>query len=215
MDPYTEKEKTLEEEIILKAKTSRWILGILCIIFGGPVIAAVLLYLWQPDWIDRTTNRGYLIDPPRQFESLQLHTAVGQPVKQFGQGQWLMVFVTPAPCADVCKQNLYRMQQIYKSFLEKDKPRIARLLLMYQPQPDKGFSQWLATAYPGTQYLVVDSTQFQQLVANLPSAQPALTQGVLYLVDPNGNLMMSYSADAQPKNILNDLRKLLRSSNIG
>ncbi|MBX9705408.1 MAG: hypothetical protein K5Q00_04070 [Gammaproteobacteria bacterium] len=199
----------------MSTKRSRWVLGALCVIFGGPVVAAVLLYLWQPDWIDRTSNRGYLIDPPKQFESLQLRAASGQAAKQFGQGQWVMVFVTPAPCADVCKQNLYRMQQVYKSFLEKDKPRIARLLLMYQPQADKGFSQWLAATYPGTSYLIVDSTQFKQLVSDLPSEQAALAQGVLYLVDPNGNLMMSYSADAQPKNILNDLRKLLRSSNIG
>ena len=37
----------------------------------------------------------------------------------------------------------------------------------------------------------------------------------LYLVDPLGNLMMSYPADAEPGGIIKDLKRLLRYSRIG
>jgi len=39
--------------------------------------------------------------------------------------------------------------------------------------------------------------------------------GRSYLVDPLGNLMMSYPADAAPKGMLKDLKRLLRLSHIG
>ena len=37
----------------------------------------------------------------------------------------------------------------------------------------------------------------------------------LYIVDPLGNLMMSYELDANPRDIYKDLKKLLRASRIG
>ena len=39
--------------------------------------------------------------------------------------------------------------------------------------------------------------------------------GRLYLVDPLGNLMMSYPRQAPDKALLTDIRKLLRLSHIG
>jgi len=37
----------------------------------------------------------------------------------------------------------------------------------------------------------------------------------VYLIDPLGNLMMSYSADAKAKGMLEDMKRLLRLSSIG
>jgi hypothetical protein len=37
----------------------------------------------------------------------------------------------------------------------------------------------------------------------------------LYIIDPLGNLMMSYEVDTNPREIYKDLKKLLRGSRIG
>jgi hypothetical protein len=37
----------------------------------------------------------------------------------------------------------------------------------------------------------------------------------IYLIDPLGNLMMSYAPDAKPKGMLEDMKRLLRLSQIG
>jgi hypothetical protein len=37
----------------------------------------------------------------------------------------------------------------------------------------------------------------------------------VYLIDPLGNLMMSYAADAKAKGMLEDMKRLLRLSSIG
>jgi hypothetical protein len=37
----------------------------------------------------------------------------------------------------------------------------------------------------------------------------------IYLIDPLGNLMMSYAPGAKPKGLLEDMKRLLRLSQIG
>ena len=48
-----------------------------------------------------------------------------------------------------------------------------------------------------------------------PDAAPLADTGRIYIVDPLGNLMMSYAADAPDKALLDDLKRLLRLSHIG
>jgi hypothetical protein len=54
-----------------------------------------------------------------------------------------------------------------------------------------------------------------------PTAARSATAGAnvalprIYLIDPLGNLMMSYGADVKSKGMLEDLKRLLRLSSIG
>ena len=54
------------------------------------------------------------------------------------------------------------------------------------------------------------SAAAQPLLAQLPQ-----TAGSTFLIDPLGNLMMSYAPDAKPKGMLEDMKRLLRLSQIG
>jgi hypothetical protein len=47
-----------------------------------------------------------------------------------------------------------------------------------------------------------------------PGRRP-FAQSRVYLIDPLGNLMMSYAPDAKAKGMLEDLKRLLRLSSIG
>jgi hypothetical protein len=53
------------------------------------------------------------------------------------------------------------------------------------------------------------------LVAQLPDGANAVGTGRIYVIDPLGNLMMSYAADAKPKGLLEDMKRLLKLSSIG
>ena len=55
----------------------------------------------------------------------------------------------------------------------------------------------------------------EPLLALLPQRAGALNSHRLYLIDPLGNLMMFYAADAKPKGMLEDMKRLLRLSSIG
>jgi hypothetical protein len=61
-------------------------------------------------------------------------------------------------------------------------------------------------------------------VRSTPEAAPLLEQlrngdpsaaDRIYLIDPLGNLMMSYAPDAPPKGMLQDLKRLLGLSSVG
>jgi len=51
------------------------------------------------------------------------------------------------------------------------------------------------------------------LLAAFPTAVDGLPG--IYIVDPHGNLMMSYPASGSARGLLKDLERLLRLSNIG
>jgi hypothetical protein len=62
-----------------------------------------------------------------------------------------------------------------------------------------------------------DDADSKALLAKFPvigGVAPAVA-GRLYLIDPLGNLVLSYSSKAPDKALLTDLRKLLRLSHIG
>jgi hypothetical protein len=46
-------------------------------------------------------------------------------------------------------------------------------------------------------------------------SEPLEEAGRIFIVDPLGNLMMSYSRAIEPKGLLQDMKKLLKLSHIG
>jgi hypothetical protein len=72
--------------------------------------------------------------------------------------------------------------------------------------------QFLHEAHPDL--ITVRGARPKPLLACLPPRDPASSERV-YLIDPLGNLMMSYAADAKPKGMLEDMKRLLRLSQIG
>ena len=62
-----------------------------------------------------------------------------------------------------------------------------------------------------------DEDSDRELLGAFPKygATPVETAGRIYIVDPLGNLMMSYAPNAPQKALLEDLRKLLKLSHIG
>jgi hypothetical protein len=53
------------------------------------------------------------------------------------------------------------------------------------------------------------------LLALLPMRAGATNSHRVYLIDPLGNAMMFYAADAKSKGMLEDMKRLLRLSSIG
>ena len=83
-------------------------------------------------------------------------------------------------------------------------------------------SHALAAAQPlDTDYqakLQREYPQLQRYPLDLPTfAKGASDQGapLLWIVDPHGNLVLRYDARVKGKDLLNDLRHLLKLSNIG
>ena len=97
--------------------------------------------------------------------------------------------------------------------LDQDAPRVQRLLLADAPCCE---TTWRSGASGGLVTAWLDSDDGRQLRAALATpGAPTPEPGRIYLVDPLGNLVMSYPPGTDPRDLLKDLGRLLRLSQIG
>jgi hypothetical protein len=111
-------------------------------------------------------------------------------------------------CGAACREALYAMRQT-RLALNNDMTRVERVFLVVSACCDRDF---LAREHSGLQVLDASATQARTLIARFPAEGREHT---LFVVDPLGNLVMSYDARDNPRGLLQDLEKLLRLSHIG
>ena len=75
----------------------------------------------------------------------------------------------------------------------------------------------LAAKYSPIEAYSVEEKVFNEWikVLDLPDAPTDAKLDRLYIIDPTGNLMMSYPATADPSIIKKDIKRLLKTSQIG
>ncbi len=129
------------------------------------------------------------------------------------RGKWTLIYIGSGDCAEPCREALYNLRQI-RLALGKDMGRVQRLFFYGGACCD---DQFFAAEHPDLLLASADPATRAALLAVFPTydGTAADAAGRSYLVDPLGNLMMSYPADAAPKGMLKDLKRLLRLSHIG
>ncbi|MDE2305104.1 MAG: hypothetical protein KGL34_06055 [Gammaproteobacteria bacterium] len=196
-----------------RRRQRRLLLGIAALFFV-PLGIAFYLYYGHPALRPAgMVNHGDLIQPPRPLPSLALPLfAGGDTAPGFLQHKWTFLYVGSGVCGEHCRAALYETRQI-RTALNRDMTRVQRVFLATGACCD---AEFLRTDHPDL-ITVRAGAAAAPLIALLPrygGVDPA-EAGRIYLVDPNGNLMMSYPADARPKGMLEDLKRLLQLSNIG
>lgn len=188
----------------------------LMVVFILPVIVAVILFNVNGLRPTGTTNNGELIMPARPLKNIVLQQLDGSvfTIDQL-QGKWTLVYISDSGCGDLCKHSIYKMRQL--RWAQGDNmTRIQRLLLLADNEHVDTLEPVLKK-YTGMLTVTGDSKVVAEVVSQfeLKNKAPALDANRLYLVDPLGNLMMSYPVDAEPKGIIKDMKKLLKISQIG
>lgn len=159
-------------------------------------------------------NHGDLIDPARPLPLVELPTLSGGTTGPgFLRGKWSLVYVAGGDCDERCQLTLAAAGQV-RLALRQEAPRAQRVLLY--TAPCCGDRQGL-DSQGDLLSADVSGAAGQALLAVFPSyAQvPVTLAGRLYLVDPLGNLLMSYAPGFEKKSLLEDLKKLLKLSHIG
>ena len=174
-----------------------------------PLAAAIWLYFasgWRPGG---GAEHGELIDPPRLLPETPLARADGGAASaDVLKNAWMLVFVEDEACAERCRAALVDMRQA-RLALDKDAGRVKRVLLHAGDCCESGFG----ADEPDLLVLAAAGPAGAELRALFP---PAAGGGRgIYIVDPHGNLMMSYPASGAASGIFKDLERLLRLSHIG
>jgi cytochrome oxidase Cu insertion factor (SCO1/SenC/PrrC family) len=189
---------------------------LLASLFFVPLLLAFWLYYGGSGWRPAGgTNKGDLINPAVPLPSVALAKPDGtRTPATFLQGKWTIAYVGDGACDERCHKALYLSRQTWIS-LNKDMDRVQRVFLATGPRVD---TQFVATEHGDLLVAILgDDAASNSLLAKFPvpdGAAPAAA-GRLYLIDPLGNLVLSYSAAAPDKALLTDVKKLLRLSHIG
>jgi cytochrome oxidase Cu insertion factor (SCO1/SenC/PrrC family) len=193
---------------------SRAQLWLLIAIFFVPLAIAFSIYYgtsWRPVG---STNKGDLISPARPIATGPLLNPQDQPIEEeIFKEKWTLVYVGNGSCDERCRAALTLMRQT-RLALGDEAARVRRVFLATADCCDL---EYLRTEHAGLIVARADEASDRELLAIFPryGEVPVESAGRIYIVDPLGNLMMSYAPNAPDKALLEDLKKLLKLSHIG
>lgn len=187
------------------------IITILALLFLIPIITAWAMF--KGNHIFGLMNHGRLIKPPFSASLLKLKNQKG---KQIIEKKWTLVYFNPGLCDKTCQEGLYHLRQIRIATGDNMK-RVARVLLTYPSELANNTSLQLILTerFPGTEHLTVKEQNFADVVRQHVKTDYALESGTIYLIDPQGNVMMTYKPGTKPNSIYKDLKRLLKVSQVG
>lgn len=171
-------------------------------LFFGPLVVAWIWFFHFEGVRPGTVNKGELITPVIALGDLGLDAREeGVAANPFTE-DWSIVVLAPRACDEHCEQALYVTRQVWIR-LNKDADRVQRVMLA-SPGVD-----YPADAHRDLKAYDADAATF----ARFTGASGG--DGRVYLVDPQGNLMMRYPPDFTPEMLHDDLKRLLRYSDAG
>ncbi|WP_067515809.1 hypothetical protein [Endozoicomonas ascidiicola] len=182
----------------------------LALVFLIPTTAMALAWtmyftgVWVPDG---RTNKGELLLPPAQLADIPLRDGGQAFIPDETDGLWRIVVFGSTECTESqCQESLYKTRQVHIA-LNKEAERVARFFISPEaPKP----SEALESEHPGIYWLAADKNTIETVLgtSQWPSNQ-------VFIIDPLGNVIMSYQPEQPGGDLLNDLKKLLRASSIG
>ncbi len=188
---------------------------LLAALFFVPLAVAFWLYYGPTGWRPAGgSNKGDLIDPARPVLAVALQSPDGGTIDpDVLRGKWTMLYVGDGACDARCRGALYLTRQS-RVALNKDMDRVQRVFLVTGRCCDHEF---LRQEHPDLVLGLVEDAVSAAVLEPFPAygGVPAAAAGRIYVVDPLGNLLLSYARDAPDKALLTDVKKLLRLSHIG
>ncbi|MCX7057300.1 MAG: hypothetical protein NTZ79_08915 [Proteobacteria bacterium] len=187
-------------------------LVLLALMFFGPVGLSFWMYYGAHFQTRHLVNHGELLTPARPLPEVALATPAGVSTPaHFLRGKWSIVYVTGEKCDSSCLQDLVELRAVHQA-MDRERDRVQRVLL---GEPPCCTVTELGPEQSGLVVAWLDSRGGRQLLAPFPQQTAAQRAGRTYIVDPLGNLVMSFAVGADRKGLIKDLDKLLRLSHIG
>ena len=187
----------------------RIVLIALVVFFAAPLFVVMAMYRF--DWHPKGQSYGDLIEPvvpiklTETFKDVKtLDTTVES--KMLWHDKWSAVILAEK-CEAACQKRFHDARQIHAS-LEKDMNRLQRILITKQQDLAD-----LQKQYPDLVILNQPTADVAALAKQFDvDGVSAYTSDRVYMVDPLGNLMLSYSNNVKPVEMRKDWVRLLKYS---
>jgi len=162
-----------------------------------PIFIAYIAYFQFPAMAPSgTTNQGELVWPVVDGNSIDSTLEA--------LDNWALIQPVSTDCAEDCRQMMYLSRQVVAG-LGKNTDRVQRVLVSDASLSGE-LAEYVAAEHRDALVIEADTAILEGITGLKP---------VLFLMDPNGNIMMFYPLDKAGKPMLKDLKHLLKISNIG
>lgn len=170
------------------------LLAIFALFFGSMLVAGLLRFSgWRPEGMK---NNGELLEPPADLREVSLVLDDGQPYPWApAERTWRILVAPPADCTTECERIARDVDTVWQLF-GKDADRVHVLWVGEPPEAPR----------PGTLREVRPSPALRAGLPRLddPAGVP------VYVVDPNGFVILRYPPGADLAGVRTDVARLLR-----
>ncbi len=192
----------------VRRNKSHVLLVFVSILFFGPLLLIAWVFFGNALTPAEQVIHGQLFTPAWPLPVVSLDMPGDTKTSAvFLQGKWSLIYITADTCEQRCQAALRDTRAVKEAL---GKARLQRVVLVDGACCARG---WLTGERDDLVVGWLSSPQGRELLTAFPAlAMPLETAGRIYLVNPQGNLVMSYPANVRAPVILGDLEGLLRAS---
>jgi len=155
-----------------------------------------------------TVNLGRLVSPAVPLDWSSVEPVASDSATAGLNGFWVILYAAPPICTAECLEAVTELRQVYRAS-GKDQARI-RIALLVEPSISRDQIQELLAIEPGFRLVQDPSRSTIRTLAQVDDPSfPLGGQSTIYLVDPLGNIMMTYNGKSSPNRLSKDLKRLL------
>jgi hypothetical protein len=163
-----------------------------------------------------TRNHGNLINPPVQISEFDVSREDGTAYVYETEEitKWAFVVNVSSPCNETCRETLYVVRQAH-SALGKEARKVRKYVVAGDVSDLNEIDELLSTEYDSFQRIVGDASLMRMLPKATSGTEPSLNMNPrdnFYIVDPQGWIMMQYTEQHSGRQILDDMKFLLKNS---
>lgn len=158
---------------------------------------------------DSTVNQGHLVDPAIPIDWSGVTGALNRDGTRELEGKWVVLHRLPADCSIPCLDRVTELRQVHRAS-GRHQDRIS-LALLSASEPSFRETETVRNIYPLFNLLWHPE---EELLESLAKVQANAGEVEFYLVDPRGNIMMTYNKTDSAAKLSKDLKQLLTWSEL-
>ena len=196
---------------------SRWTLIILIAVFVSPILLAYIVYKNKSLIPSDSINHGEIISPAQPLPEFSLKT---QTDSVFGlediRRKWSYIYIIKDQCDDACQLNLVKMRNA-RIAQGAEGRRVNYYLIFSESSKEHSLADELVKAHPKMKILFATDAGAKPLLDIFRGSEQSQLEDIkrVYMLDPLGNYMMFYEDGFDSLGIMEDLKFLLKASQIG